>query len=95
MSKNIFINILLLMSLAGCIDLRLIEKWDDARAIRNYDRKEKAYYEKETSEQKRLRKINNVFCTQLAEKSENREKGGYWMDSVLKKCMKERGSPMF
>ncbi len=169
MSKNIFINILLLMSLAGCIDLRIIEKWDNARAIRDYDRKEKAYYDKETPEQKRLRKINDkicedisgaysgnwdqilyrkcmkkrgspnlvgcdlrdierwsnarllkeyeqeekafydketpeqkrlrkindVFCTQLAERPENKAKGGRWMDNVLIDCMKKRGSPMF
>ena len=89
------ILILCLISLTGCIDFRVLEKWDNARVKQKYERERKAYYDKETPAQKALRDENRKICIQLAELPENIAKGSQKMDMILRDCMKERGSPLF
>ncbi len=79
------ILILCLINITSCIDFRTLERWSDARLIREYEREEKAYYDKETPEQKRLRKQNNKICFKL------------YPSDIEKnmQCMAERGTPDF
>ena len=69
-------------------------------ATRERERKEAAFYAKETPQQKELRKKNTKICDELAERPENRiyEKGwenGYSNTRVFCSCMKERGTPEY
>ncbi len=73
-------------------------------SIKEYDRKEKAYYDKETPEQKRLRKENRYICRKMAmDMYLYIPDAGYETNSKItnkrwaieKKCMKERGTPEF
>lgn len=93
--------IFLSMMLSGCVTgwflaygAMEVQKLADYVSNSIDERKKKAFYDKETPEQKELRKKNNVFCTNLAEKPENREKDGRW-SSIYENCMKERGSPLY
>ena len=74
--------------------------YSDRAAVREFDRKEAAFYSKETPRQKELRKENTKICGELAGRPENRiyEKGwknGYSNDEVFCSCMKERGTPEY
>ncbi len=83
------ILILCLINLTACIDFRTLEKWDDARVKKKYERAREAYYAKETPEQKRLRKINRKICFDVSGAY-----SGSWDQSLFRDCMKERGSPL-
>ncbi len=63
-------------------------------------KKRNAYYESETLTQKENRKINGLYCNDLASSSINRVPhagypNGVTNREVFKKCMAERGSPLF
>ncbi len=77
-----------------------IERWADKRTIEKYDEARDAYYDKETQEQKQLRKENLIICNELSERPENRipRKGfpnGISNQQLYRDCMKKRGSPLF
>ena len=59
-----------------------------------------AYYDAESAQMKELRKNNDAYCTELAEKPENREaRAGYpngvFNDGMYSICMEKRGTPTF
>ncbi len=84
-NERSYIYILSLISLTSCVDFRTLEKWDDARVQKKYEKARKAYYDKETPEQKRLRKKNSDICFKLYPSDIEKNK----------QCMKERGTPDF
>ena len=69
-------------------------------AVREFDRKEAAFYAKETLQQRELRKENTKICDELTNRPENRiqEKGwpnGRSNTRLFCSCMKERGTPEY
>ncbi len=69
-------------------------------ASKSFDKQSDAFYAKETMEQKRLRKKNQMDCLTLAELPKNlvHEKGdvhGSWNQKLYKECMNSRGTPVF
>ena len=74
--------------------------YSDRAAVRSFEKKEAAFYAKETPQQKELRKKNNDICWELAGRPENRiqEKGwpkGRTNQRLFCSCMKERGTPEY
>ena len=61
-------------------------------------KREEAFYAKETPEQQELRKRNQVICDELINKKypapRTIENGIYKRQSLYVECMKERGSPL-
>lgn len=59
-----------------------------------------AYYNAESPQMKALRKQNDVYCTELASKPENREPRANYLNGVFNKpmyeaCVRERGTPTY
>ena len=66
----------------------------------SFDKKSDAYYDAESAQMKELRKNNDAYCTELAEKPENREAragfpNGVFNDGMYSICMEKRGTPTF
>ena len=69
-------------------------------AISRYDKKENDYYKSESPEMQELRKQNNKYCLDLANKPENMvPRAGYpngvWNQGMYENCMHDRGTPTF
>ena len=69
-------------------------------AISRYQKRENNYYKSESPEMQELRKQNNKYCLDLANKPENMvPRAGYpngvWNQGMYTKCMKEKGTPTF
>ncbi|WP_386689704.1 hypothetical protein [Lonepinella sp. MS14437] len=74
--------------------------YSERALVKEYEQEEKAYYDKENSEQKELRKKNIVICREIARKKypnetifegENSFNRGY----LYRECMKKKGSPLY
>ena len=69
-------------------------------AISRYDKKENDYYKSESPEMQELRKQNNKYCLDLANKPENMvPRAGYpngvWNQGMYENCMHDRGTPTY
>ncbi|PIT37832.1 hypothetical protein BHC43_08280 [Snodgrassella alvi] len=72
----------------------------DRSSWKSYQKDSDAYYDAESPQMKELRKKNQDYCLELANKPENRlqEKGypnGVWNQPLFGKCMENRGTPTF
>ena len=69
-------------------------------AISRYQKRENNYYKSESPEMQELRKQNNKYCLDLANKPENMvSRAGYpngvWNQGMYENCMHDRGTPTF
>ena len=69
-------------------------------AIARYDKKANDYYNSESPEMQELRKQNQTYCLDLANKPENMvPRAGYpngvWNQGMYENCMHDRGTPTF
>ena len=69
-------------------------------AISRYQKRENNYYKSESPEMQELRKQNNKYCLDLANKPENMvPRAGYpngvWNQGMYENCMHDRGTPTF
>ena len=69
-------------------------------AISRYQKRENNYYKSESPEMQELRKQNNKYCLDLANKPENMvPRAGYpngvWNQGMYVNCMYDRGTPTF
>ena len=69
-------------------------------AISWYQKRENNYYKSESPEMQELRKQNNKYCLDLANKPENMvSRAGYpngvWNQGMYVNCMYDRGTPTF
>ena len=69
-------------------------------AIRKVQKEREKYYNSESPEMQELRKQNNKYCLDLANKPENMvPRAGYpngvWNQGMYENCMHDRGTPTF
>ncbi|WP_131978649.1 hypothetical protein [Cricetibacter osteomyelitidis] len=95
---KIFIKLFLLfISLLGIVSCtpRMMERlwngyYSQQKAVEEYDKKQDAFYAKETIEQKELRKKNRQICFNISGAY-----SGNWDQIKYVDCMQERGSPIY
>ncbi|MGE9549583.1 hypothetical protein ACQP6D_11080 [Snodgrassella sp. CS2] len=99
--KRLLILIGISLLLGGCS----ISDWYngyyvDKSSWKSYQKDSDAYYDAESAQMKELRKNNDAYCTELAEKPENRKaRAGYpngvFNEGMYNICMEKRGTPTF
>lgn len=96
-----FLLILSSLLLVACTPQMTQDLWNGTHTYKDpLMKKRNAYYERETMPQKEKRKKNASYCNDLASSSINRVPHAGYPDGVtnkevFKKCMAERGSPLF
>ncbi|MGC6396526.1 hypothetical protein SAMN05421675_0027 [Pasteurella multocida] len=88
------IVILFLLEIISCTPQMTRDFWNGVYSVRvvteEYNRKRDAFYAKETSEQKELRKENTEICLTIS--GGKKESKKTWSEDIFLKCMEERES---
>ena len=72
--------------------------YSDAAAVKNANKKRSDYYDKETPQQKEIRRINDITCSdKYGEDIIHPDGMRGWKGDINEyiKCMREKGSPLF